>query len=198
MSPDLVVGEDGRARPSWCVRDPLLQDYYDTEWGMPVIDESGLLERIVLEGFQAGLSWLTILRKRAGLRRAFVDFDADRIAGFGEGDIERLLADAAIVRNRRKIVAAITNARATLAVRDEGGLSDLVWSHRPATTPRPLRLAEIPTQSAESAELARDLRAHGFVFVGPTTMFAMMEAIGMVDTHLVGSHRRGTSGLWAD
>ncbi|HEU0256275.1 MAG TPA: DNA-3-methyladenine glycosylase I [Microbacteriaceae bacterium] len=198
ISSDLVTGDDGKARPAWAIRDPLLQGYYDTEWGMPVTDEAGLLERIILEGFQAGLSWLTILRKRAALRLAFQGFDADAVAAFGEPDVERLMADAAIIRNRRKIGAAITNARATVALRDEGGLAKLIWAHRPATTPHPRRLADVPTRSAESEALARDLRGHGFVFVGPTTMFAMMEAIGVIDTHLVGSHRRGTSGIWPD
>ena len=192
----LVIGDDGLARPTWAATDPLLRDYYDTEWGMPVRDERGLCERLSLEAFQSGLSWATILRKRAAFRKAFDDFDPDTVAAYDEGDVERLMADAGIVRNRRKIEATITNARATVALRDEGGLPALIWSFRPAETPAPTSYDEIPTQSEESRALARALRARGFVFVGPTTMFALMEAVGVVDTHLVGSHRRGTSGVW--
>lgn len=192
----LVIGDDGLARPTWAATDPLLRDYYDTEWGMPVRDERGLFERLSLEAFQSGLSWATILRKRAAFRKAFDDFDPDTVAAYDEGDVERLMADAGIVRNRRKIEATITNARATVALRDEGGLPALIWSFQPVETPAPTSYDEIPTQSEESRALARALRARGFVFVGPTTMFALMEAVGVVDTHLVGSHRRGTSGVW--
>lgn len=192
----LVTGPDGLARPPWASQDPLLREYYDTEWGMPVFDEAGLYERIVLEGFQAGLSWLTILRKRPAMRQAFADFDPDKVARFGARDVDKLLNNPEIIRNRRKIEAAIANARATVALRDHGGLPELVWSHRPQTTPAPRNVADIPSSSAESAHLAKALKAAGFRFVGPTSMFALMEAIGMVDTHLVGSHRRGASGLW--
>ncbi|WP_066906614.1 DNA-3-methyladenine glycosylase I [Millisia brevis] len=196
--PGLVVGDDGRARPAWAAVDPMLRDYYDTEWGMPVRDERGMYERISLEAFQAGLSWATILRKRPAFRAAFDDFDPDVVAGYGAADVERLLADPGIVRNRAKVAAAITNARATIDLRDRGGLVDLVWSFRPKDTPRPRTIAEIPTRSAESVALAKALRREGFAFVGPTTMFALMEAIGIVDTHLLDSHRRGTSGVWQD
>jgi DNA-3-methyladenine glycosylase I len=174
----------------------LLQDYYDTEWGMPVRDEHGVYERICLEGFQSGLSWATILRKRPAFREVFADFDPDVVAGFGEGDVERLMGDARIVRNRRKIEATIQNARATIGLRPEGGLADFVWSFQPAETPQPSHHSEVPTVSPESVALSKALRAKGFAFVGPTTMFALMEAVGMVDTHLVTSHRRGSSGLW--
>jgi DNA-3-methyladenine glycosylase I len=191
-----VVGEDGLARPVWASVDPLLREYYDTEWGMPVRDERGLFERISLEAFQSGLSWATILRKRPAFRAAFDDFDPDTVAGYGEADVARLMADAGIVRNRRKIEATITNAQATVGVRDEGGLVDLVWSFRPSQTPAPTTYADVPTTSPESVALAKALRRRGFTFVGPTTMYALMEAIGMVDTHLVSSHRRGSSGLW--
>lgn len=194
--PSMVVGPDGLCRPLWATKDPRLQRYYDTEWGMPVRDEHGLYERICLEGFQSGLSWSTILNKRAGFRRAFAGFDPDVVATFDAAAVESLMADSAIVRHRGKILAAITNAKATVALRAEGGLVDFVWGYRPATTPAPRTLHEIPTQSAESLALAKALKARGFAFVGPTTMFALMEAIGMVDTHLVGSHRRGTSGVW--
>ena len=192
----VVIGDDGLARPAWAAVDPLLRDYYDTEWGMPVRDEQGLYERISLEAFQSGLSWATILRKRPAFRAAFHDFDPDAVASFTQADEDRLLADAAIVRNRRKIRATITNARATIALREEGGLADLVWSFRPTATPAPRTLAEIPTRTAESEALSTALRGKGFAFVGPTTMFALMEAVGIVDTHLVTSHRRGSSGVW--
>lgn len=195
---DLVVLEDGLARPEWAARDPLLRRYYDTEWGMPVHDEKGLFERLSLEAFQSGLSWATILRKRPAFRSAFAGFDADAVAAFGDADIDRLMNDAGIVRNRAKILATINNARATVALRRDGGLAALIWSHRPAKTPAPVRLADVPTRSPESEALAKALKSHGFVFVGPTTMFALMEAIGVVDTHLLGSHRRGTSGVWPE
>ena len=192
-----MVGDDGLARPTWAAGDPLLQEYYDTEWGMPVRDEQGLFERLSLEAFQSGLSWVTILRKRPAFRAAFDGFDPDRVAGYDERDVERLMGDAGIVRNRRKIDATITNARATVALRVDGGLAELVWSFRPAETPAPSTYADIPTTSPESVALSKELKRRGFTFVGPTTMFALMEAVGIVDTHLVGSHRRGTSGVWA-
>lgn len=193
----VVIGDDGLARPAWAAVDPLLRDYYDTEWGMPVRDEQGLYERISLEAFQSGLSWATILRKRPAFRAAFHDFDPDAVAAFTQDDEGRLLADAGIVRNRRKIRATITNARATVALRGEGGLADFVWAFRPATTPAPRTPAEVPTRSAESEALSKALRSKGFAFVGPTTMFALMEAVGIVDTHLMASHRRGSSGVWS-
>lgn len=193
-----MIGADGLARPAWAASDPLLREYYDTEWGLPVRDERGLFERLSLEGFQSGLSWATILRKRENFRAAFAGFDPDRIAGFGDADIARLLADAGIVRNRAKILATIDNAAATVELRADIGLVDLIWSHRPAETPRPRTLAEIPTQSPESIALSKALKKRGFRFVGPTTMYALMEAVGIVDTHLVDSHRRGSSGVWAE
>ncbi|MFF8619057.1 DNA-3-methyladenine glycosylase I [Streptomyces sp. NPDC015350] len=194
--PGVVVGADGLARPAWAAVDPLLRDYYDSEWGMPVTDERGVYERVSLEGFQAGLSWATILRKRPAFRTAFDDFDPDVIAAYTESDVERLMADTGIVRNRQKIRAAVTNARATIGLREDMGLADLVWSFQPETTPRPRTFAEIPTKSAESIALSKELRRRGFAFVGPTTMYALMEAIGIVDTHLLDSHRRGSSGVW--
>jgi DNA-3-methyladenine glycosylase I len=193
-----VVGADGLARPVWASSDPLLREYYDTEWGMPVRDEQGLYERICLEGFQSGLSWATILRKRPAFRAAFADFAPDVVATFTDADVERLMQDAGIVRNRMKIRATVQNARATIALRAEGGLVDLVWGFKPADTPRPSDHAEVPTVSEESVALSKALRKKGFAFVGPTTMYALMEAVGIVDTHLVTSHRRGTSGVWPD
>lgn len=195
--PDLVTGDDGLARPVWASSDELLREYYDIEWGMPVRDERGVFERLSLEAFQSGLSWRTILAKRPAFRAAFADFDADTVAAFGEDDVARLMADAGIVRNRAKILATITNANATIALRQDGGLADFVWSFLPAATPEPRSSAEVPTKSDESLALSKALRKRGFAFVGPTTMYALMEALGIVDTHLMGSHRRGTSGVWS-
>lgn len=194
---DLVIGEDGLARPVWAAHDELLRHYYDTEWGLPVRDERGLFERLSLEAFQSGLSWATILRKRANFRAAFANFDPDAVAAFGDTDRERLMADAGIVRNRRKIDATITNARATVALREQGGLVDFIWAFQPQHTPEPRDFTEVPTTSAESVALSKALKKAGFAHVGPTTMFALMEAVGIVDTHLVGSWRRGSSGVWA-
>lgn len=186
------------ARAAWADSDPLLAQYYDTEWGMPVTDEAGVFERLALESFQSGLSWLTVLRKREAFRAAFEGFDPDRVAAYGDPEIERLLADAGIIRNRRKIEATIANARATVALRSEveGGLAALVWSHMPERSPAPETESEVPSTSRESVELAKELKRRGFSFVGPTTVYALMSAIGIVDTHLVSSHRRGCSGLW--
>lgn len=200
MSADsgVVVGEDGQARPTWASSDPLMRDYYDTEWGMPVRDEQGLFERISLEAFQSGLSWATILRKRPAFRTAFDGFDPEVVAAYGDGDVERLMGDAGIVRNRAKVLATIGNAAATVRLREDGGLVDLVWSFQPEQTPRPRTVAEVPTRSPESLALSKALRARGFSFVGPTTMYALMEAVGIVDTHLLDSHRRGSSGVWEE
>lgn len=198
MTDDLVTGADGLARPLWASTDPMLRAYYDTEWGMPVRDERGVFERLSLEAFQSGLSWRTILAKRPAFRAAFADFDPDTVAAFGDDDVTRLLGDAGIVRNRAKIAATITNANATVALRADGGLADFVWSFRPDDTPRPRTAAEVPTTSPESTALSKALRKRGFAFVGPTTMYALMEALGIVDTHLLGSHRRATSGIWPD
>jgi DNA-3-methyladenine glycosylase I len=191
-----VTGDDGLARPTWAATDPLLRDYYDTEWGMPVRDERGMFERISLEAFQSGLSWATILRKRPAFRTAFDGFEPDLVAAYDDRDVERLMSDAGIVRNRRKIEATIGNARATVALRADGGLVGLVWSFAPERTPAPTSYDEVPTRSPESLALSEALRSRGFAFVGPTTMFALMEAVGIVDTHLLGSHRRGSSGVW--
>ncbi|HSF97106.1 MAG TPA: DNA-3-methyladenine glycosylase I [Ornithinibacter sp.] len=194
----LVIGDDGLARPVWASVDPMLRHYYDTEWGMPVRDERGMFERLSLEAFQSGLSWATILRKRPAFREAFAGFDPEAVAGFGEHDVERLMTDAGIVRNRAKVLASITNARATLTLREDpdGDLATFVWSFQPRETPRPTCTAEVPTSAPESVALSRALKRKGFTFVGPTTMWALMEAVGIVDTHLLGSHRRGTSGIW--
>jgi len=193
---DLVVGDDGLARPAWASEDLLLKAYYDFEWGMPVRDERGIFERISLEAFQGGLSWTTILRKRPAFRAAFHDFDPDTVAAYSEDDVQRLLSNSGIIRNVAKINATINNASSVIRLREEGGLVDFVWSFKPATTPEPRAFSDIPTSSEDSIALSNALRAKGFKFVGPTNMYALMEAIGIVDTHLVGSHRRGSSGVW--
>lgn len=184
-------------RAAWAATDPILLDYYDNEWGMPVTDETGVFERLSLEGFQAGLSWLTILKKRPAFRAAFSDFDPDQVANFEQADVERLMGDSGIIRNRAKIEATISNARATIALRDTGtDLAQLVWAHMPEVSPAPERDEEVPSTSQESVALSKQLKSLGFKFVGPTTLYALMSAIGVVDLHLVSSHRRGCSGLW--
>lgn len=188
-----VTGDDGLARCPWALHEPL-RTYHDEEWGLPVHEEAALFERISLEAFQSGLSWLTILNKREAFRAAFAGFDPDAVAAFGAADVSRLMADASIVRNRAKVDATVKNARATVALRDGGGLDRLVWSHRPAHGPEPRTTEEVPTVSDESKTLATGLKDRGFAFVGPTTAHALMEAIGMVDTHLAGCHRRGAGG----
>jgi DNA-3-methyladenine glycosylase I len=181
------VLDDGRIR-CWPVRDELAAAYHDEEWGRPVHDEARLLEKVCLEGFQSGLSWDTILRKRPAFRAAFAGFEAEKLARFGDADVDRLMADAGIVRNRAKIEAAIANGRATAALHAEGAtLDEIVWSHRPeAERPPPRSLADMPASTPESAALARELKRRGFRFVGPTTMYALMQAVGVVDDHLAG------------
>lgn len=168
--------------------DPLYEEYHDTEWGVPVRGDQALFERMSLEAFQSGLAWITILRKREGFRAAFAGFDPAVVAGFGEQDRERLLADAGIVRNRAKIDATIANARALLALQAEGrSLTDLFWSHAPtAPRTRPRSFADLQASTPESVALAKALKAEGFRFVGPTTAYAAMQACGLVDDHLVG------------
>ena len=165
--------------------DPLYAAYHDDEWGAPVTDERGLFERVSLEAFQSGLSWLTILRKREAFRAAFADFEPDAVARFGARDVERLLGDAGIVRNRAKIDATIANARATVDLRDAGTpLHELVWSHRPPARPAPASFADIPVHVPEAVALAKALKKAGFRFVGPTTVYAAMEACGLVNDHI--------------
>jgi len=166
--------------------DPLYAEYHDREWGRPVVDERALLERVCLEGFQSGLSWLTILRKREGFRAAFANFDPERLAEFGDADVERLLQDAAIVRHRGKIEATIANGRATAQLHASGEtLRELLWSHAPATTPPPVGdLYSLPPVTAESTALSKELKKRGFRFVGPTTAYAAMQACGVVNDHL--------------
>ncbi|KYH45977.1 DNA-3-methyladenine glycosylase I [Branchiibius sp. NY16-3462-2] len=179
-----VRGEDGRQRCPWGAGPEYLA-YHDQEWGRPVRQEAALLERITLEAFQSGLSWLTILRKRPAFRAAFADFDPDAVAAFTDEDRDRLMADAGIVRNRRKVDAAIANARATVALREDGGLVELFWSFQPAQLRRPRSIAEVPASTPESVALAKALRKNGFEHIGPTTMYAAMQACGVVTDHLV-------------
>lgn len=197
LASGLTLCDDGLIRPTWASHDELLRSYYDAEWGLPVHDEVGVFERLVLEGFQAGLSWRTVLAKRGAFRAAFAGFSPDRVAAFTGDDIERLSTNPEIIRNRRKIEAAISNARATVAMRSSGDsshgpthLGELVWSYRPTCDPRPRSQGEVPTQLPESVALAKDLKDRGFRFVGPTTMLALMAAIGIVNTDIVGTHRR--------
>ena len=175
----------------WESRDPSYNAYHDEEWGRPVRDERGLYERLCLEGFQSGLSWLTILRKREAFRAAFAGFDPDAVARFGERDVERLLVDARIVRHRGKIEAAIANARGTLSLREAGTpLPQLVWSHRPAKHHSPRTPKEWLATTPESVELSKALKRAGFRFVGPTTVYAAMQACGVVNDHLAGCPAR--------
>ncbi len=179
----LVVGDDGRSRCGWGGVG-LLRDYHDREWGRPVRGQSALFERIALESFQSGLSWLVILRKRDNFRRAFAGFEVGAVAAFTVRDVDRLMSDPGIVRNRAKIEATVANARAVAAL--PGSLSDLLWSFAPPPRPRPPTVADVPSQTEQSRALARELRTRGFRFVGPTTAYALMQATGMVDDHLDG------------
>ncbi|MFG3419763.1 DNA-3-methyladenine glycosylase I [Micromonospora sp. NPDC049460] len=184
---DLVIGADGLPRCGWGTSTPDYAAYHDIEWGHPLHGDDALYERITLEAFQSGLSWLTILRKRPAFRLAFDDFRIETVAGYGEADVARLLADAGIVRNRAKIEAAIANARAALELPE--GLSALLWSFAPPPRPaRPTSFAQVPALTAESTAMAKALKKRGFRFVGPTTAYALMQATGMVDDHLAGCH----------
>jgi DNA-3-methyladenine glycosylase I len=189
----LVRGADGLRRCSWATSTPDYVAYHDDEWGRPVIDDVRLYEKICLEGFQSGLSWLTILRKREGFRRAFAEFAPAAVARFGARDIKRLLADAGIVRHRGKIEATIANARATLLAQERfGSLAALVWSFEPPRRRRaaPRRLGDIAAKTAESTALSKALAELGFRFVGPTTAYAAMQSLGLVNDHLAGCHAR--------
>lgn len=215
----LVSCEDGLVRPTWAATDLLLRNYYDTEWGSPVTSEQGVFERLVLESFQSGLSWSTILKKREAFRTAFASFVPEAVAAFTDQDRERLMQDTGIVRNKRKIDAAITNARAVIALRsslaaesnahcvgrmDEAPLAqllrprqpypqhlgELVWLYQPSQQPRPRCAQEVPAQTEESRALSAELKRRGFVFVGPVTALALMTAIGIVNTDILGTWKR--------
>ena len=184
MSPgDAVAGEDGRRRCPWGLSTPDYVDYHDHEWGRPIRTDNGLYERLTLEGFQSGLSWLTILRKRENFRKAFAGFDIDKVAKFGAKDRARLLADAGIVRHGGKIDAALNNAKAAAAL-DEP-LHEVIWQFAPDDPPVPRRLGDVPAKTAESTAMAKELKQRGFRFVGPTTAYALMQAAGLVNDHLV-------------
>jgi DNA-3-methyladenine glycosylase I len=195
MVEGIAIGEDGLARCWWSDGDPLYRDYHDTEWGRPVADDRRLFEKLCLEGFQSGLSWLTILRKRPNFRRAFHDFDPTAIAGYDGADVERLMNDAGIVRNRAKIEATINNAGRYPELVDEfGSFAAYLWRYEPAAAGRPavvdyaaLTAASV---SPESGAMSKDLRKRGWAFVGPTTAYAAMEAVGLVNDHLLGCHAR--------
>jgi len=181
----VVVGPDGLARCSWGAGTPDYLPYHDEEWGKPLHGDTALFERVSLEAFQSGLSWITILRKRPAFRAAFAGFDPARVAAFDDADVERLLADAGIVRNRAKVLATIANARAVLAL--DGSLDDLLWSFAPdPPRPAPSGLGDVPAVTAESTAMAKELKRRGFRFVGPTTAYALMQATGMVNDHVAG------------
>ena len=215
----LIACEDGLVRPTWAATDPLLRDYYDTEWGSPVTSEQGVFERLVLESFQSGLSWSTILKKRQAFRNAFASFIPEAVAAFTDKDRERLMRDVGIVRNRRKIDAAMTNAQATIALRaalaveadaHRAGrmekaplthllrpgqsyprhLGELVWMYQPSRHPRPKNAGDVPAQTEESRALSLELKRRGFVFVGPVTALALMSAIGITNTDIIGTWKR--------
>jgi len=188
--PSLIVGDDGRARCAWAGSDAEYQRYHDEEWGIPLHGDRPLFEKLSLEGFQAGLSWITILRRRPTFRAAFADFEIDRVAAFDDDDVERLMNDPGIIRNRAKVDATISNARATVDLRDAGTpLHTVVWSHRPAARTAPASFADVPAQIPEAVALAKALRKAGFRFVGPTTIYALMQSAGMVDDHVAGCWR---------
>jgi len=180
----LVIGSDGLARCGWGGSTPDYLPYHDVEWGRPVHGDDALFERMTLEAFQSGLSWITILRKRPAFRAAFAGFSIAAVAAFAEADATRLMADAGIVRNRMKVDAALHNARVAADLPD--GLAALLWSHAPPPRPRPQTPADVPALTPESIALAKDLKKRGFKFVGPTTAYALMQATGMVDDHLAG------------
>jgi DNA-3-methyladenine glycosylase I len=178
-----VTGSDGRPRCSWATSAPEYIAYHDDEWGKEIRDDHGLYERMTLEGFQSGLSWITILRKRENFRKAFDNFDPERVAAYDGDDFDRLMADQGIVRNRLKINATIANARALLEL-EPGELTDLLWSFQPSERPAPKTHGDVPATTAESIAMSKALKKKGFVFIGPTTSYALMQATGIVNDHL--------------
>lgn len=184
-------GADGIARCWWCGDAPDYVHYHDHEWGVPVTDDQRLFEKLSLEGFQAGLSWITILRKRARFREVFADFDPERLARFGARDVRRLLNDAGLVRHRGKIEATLSNARAYLTLRASGlSLAQLVWSYAPESARAGRSRHDIPTTTRDATALSKELKRRGWRFVGPTTVYAFQQSMGLVNDHLVGCHRR--------
>ncbi len=195
MPPVVIVGDDGVPRCSWGGgTDPLYREYHDDEWGRPVLDDVQLFEKICLEGFQSGLSWLTILRKRPNFRAGFAGFDPETVAGFGEPDIERLVLDAGIIRHRGKITSTINNARRLLELQDEfGSLAAYAWGYEPEVPHRLLTRSDIAPTSPESVAMSKDLKKRGWSFVGPTTVYAFMQAMGLVNDHFAGCHAHETA-----
>ena len=189
VAPGAEPGPDGLPRCPWSLGSPEYLTYHDEEWGRPVRDDTGMFERLSLEAFQSGLSWLTILRKREGFRSAFAGFDIEAVAGYGPGDVARLLADPGIVRNRAKIEAVMRNARAALTL--PGGLAVLVWNYSGGQEKAPVTLADVPSWTPESKALSKELRRLGFSFTGPVTAYATLQACGVVDDHLESCFRRG-------
>jgi DNA-3-methyladenine glycosylase I len=193
MSARLHTGTDGIVRCSWCGDDDLYQRYHDTEWGVTLHGETKVFEKIVLEGMQAGLSWITILRKRETFREAFAGFDIETVAGFDDSDVQRLMGNPGVIRNRAKIDSAISNARITASMLDHGhSLDELVWSFAPVDENRRAGVAEhepVVPETAESKAMSKELKKRGFRFVGPTTMYAFMQSSGMVNDHMLGCHR---------
>jgi DNA-3-methyladenine glycosylase I len=187
-----IVGSDGLRRCPWGARDGVLMDYHDAEWGIPVVGEQAYFERLSLEGFQAGLSWLTVLNKRQRFREVFSGFEVDVVAAMSDAELEAALEDSGIIRNRAKIFATRHNARAVANLREKGGLPSLIESFRPDHSPQPIDSDEVPAISEESRRLSSALKREGLKFVGPTTAHALMEALGLIDTHLVDCHRRGS------
>lgn len=191
MGGDIATGQDGLERCSWALGTPELSVYHDEEWGLPVLGDDALFERICLESFQCGLSWLTVLRKREAFRAGFAGFEIEAVARFDDADVARLVADPGIVRNRGKIVASIENARRALETIEEcGSLARLIWRFAPAPAPTPCSYSELPTVTPESEALARELKRRGFRFLGPTTVCALMHACGLTNAHLSGCHAR--------
>ncbi|MHB8395265.1 MAG: DNA-3-methyladenine glycosylase I [Candidatus Dormibacteria bacterium] len=189
--PGVVVGDDGLARCPWATSPGEYRLYHDREWGRPVAQDDRVFEKLCLEGFQSGLSWLTILRKRDGFRRAFSQFDPATVAAFGDQDVDRLLSDAAIVRHRGKIRATIANARATLALREQGvSLAAMCWTFAPGPTPAPRAVGDLPSRTAASEALSVTLKRHGFQFVGAITVYSAMQSLGLVNDHLAGCSLR--------
>jgi DNA-3-methyladenine glycosylase I len=194
MSSDLVIGDEGTARCRWGASPPEYQAYHDNEWGLPVGDDNRVFEKLCLEGFQAGLSWLTILRKREAFRRAFAFFDPSVVARFDDADISRLLDDPGIIRHRGKIAATIANAQSTMRLAAQGiSLAALLWRHEPSARPAPKTLSDLPASTPESRALSAELRRQGFRFVGETTAYAAMQSLGLVNDHLEGCHCRATT-----
>jgi len=190
VASNVVRSPDGKRRCRWGDGDDRYRAYHDSEWGRPVLDERGLYERLCLELLQSGLSWALILRKRDGIREAFAGFDPDVVAGYRARDVQRLLRDERVIRNRQKLEAIVQNATATVAMRDHGPLPELIWSFRRRNLAAPRNYGEMVSFTPESKELAKELKRRGFAFVGPTTVYSTMQAVGVVNDHMAGCYVR--------